>query len=228
MPTGAIRRAIAVSIAPAFAGLAAMSREARSAMPSVPRNSACDTGPSQASPRPVMACGEGCEVDLRRQVGLAGRGKRVVVAMGADRLQRIAERRRDVSVVDEECGEWLPERGELLRPIREGGSARLEHGAVVKATRASCGGSSTLASVAPSTNASRPAASRPTHRGCQRPARNDPLREGERVEELIGDHDDGPMVPARHRGRCTTQSAARSPQRAARCSAASAALVSTR
>ena len=111
-------------------GLAAMSREARSAMPRVPRNSAWDTGPSQASPWLVMACAKAAKSTCAVRSDFAGRGERIVVAMGADRLQRIAERRRDVTIVDEECSELIPERGRAFAPSREGAGARLEHGAL--------------------------------------------------------------------------------------------------
>ena len=52
----------------------------------------------------VQDGGEGSKVDLQRQVCFTRRGERVGVAMRGDGLQRVAEARPVVTVVDEETG----------------------------------------------------------------------------------------------------------------------------
>ena len=130
MPFGAIRRATSPSIAAARAGLAAMRREARSAMPRRAEELRLRDRPVAREAPLCHGRGEGCEIDLRRQVRLARRRKRILVAMGAHRLQRIAQPRHGVAVVDEQRGERAPERSELDAPGRERRRARLAHAAL--------------------------------------------------------------------------------------------------
>ena len=93
MPVGAIRRCTPASISAAWPGLAAISRAARSAMPSRPRNSAWVIGPSAARPAARALPAKAGKQHVGRQVGGAGLGQRIDVGVPAHRLQRIAERR---------------------------------------------------------------------------------------------------------------------------------------
>ena len=81
-------------------------------MPRRPRNSPCGTGPSQAKLLGAHRFGEGGKVDLRGEVGFARRLQRIGVAVAADRLQRVAEARLGVAVVDEERGRGCADCGE--------------------------------------------------------------------------------------------------------------------
>ncbi len=61
----------------------------------------------------MHGCGNGGEVDLRRQVIRARGVQRVGIAVGGDGLQRVAIARLRVTVVDEQRSEGRAEAGEL-------------------------------------------------------------------------------------------------------------------
>ena len=110
IPDGDINRPTAISMAFAWAGLAAIRREARSEIPSDARKAACVTTGSTAKPRSRQQAGEILEIDMRRQIGLARRTQGILVAMRAHGLQRIADGTLRMAIVDQQHGNaWLDE-----------------------------------------------------------------------------------------------------------------------
>ena len=105
MPSGPapVKRASARSTSSACAGVARrLSAAARVSMPSARRNAPCVTGPCTAAPSARRRRGELREIDMDGEVGRAGLGERIGIGVAAHRLQRVAEGRTLVAVVDDE------------------------------------------------------------------------------------------------------------------------------
>ncbi len=94
MPFGAMRRATPASISPAFAGFAAHQPRCAFDDPEPAEEFGLRDGAVDERIPPAVAALRqlGEEIDLGGQIGLAGRGQRVLEGVPADGLQRVAGR----------------------------------------------------------------------------------------------------------------------------------------
>ena len=173
MPPGAIRRDTPLSIS---RGLRRIGRHQ-------PGGALDDAEPAEelalrhrpvaGEPMAARRGGERREIHLCGEVGLAGRAQRIVVAVAAYRLQRIAEPRLRVTVVDEQCSDRRTERGKLRRPVREA-PARAVSKMSPSLRRCDARGSGDGAArrCRRRRTPAAPPASSPTPRSRQRPSRN--------------------------------------------------------